>query len=351
MPNPALAGAILTCTPQQTIATLTHCLAVGQPVFIAGDPGIGKSDIVRQVARSLYGRDSATGQFRTVAEYMRDIRAVLYDAVDLRGLPYIADGVTYWSIPSIMPRDPTSQGLMFYDEINRAPPSVQNALFQLVLDRSLGDYTLPPGWQQVAAGNVSDVGVNKMSSALKSRFLRINMVTSTDEWLVWARANNIAAPVLAYIRDHADQLHRYDARADAFPSPRTWSFVSRILSPDLPAHVERAMIAGSIGETYMPPFWTYVTMFRRLASQFDLDALLAAPDTYTVPAQPALAYAVANGLAMRASACNISPLFTYLARMPVEYAVFAAHAIKRRDPSLESTRAFTTWYAANQDAY
>lgn len=342
-----LAGTVVTCTPSQTRETLLHCISVGQPVFIAGDPGVGKSSVVRQCADSLYG---GTGT-DTRDTYYRDIRAVLYDAVDLRGLPFIRDGVTYWSVPSILPRDPDSRGLMFYDEINRAAPSVQNALFQLVLDRELGDYKLPAGWQQVAAGNVTDVGVSKMSSALKSRFLRVNMVSDTPDWLKWARANGLAAPVIAYIAQHPDQLQRYDPKADAFPSHRTWEFVSRVISPDLPPHVERAMIAGSIGETYLPGFWGYLDMFRKLGSQFDLAALRQSPATYAVPTSPSLAYAVANGLALTTTHANIDATFTYLDRMPTEFAVFAAKSALKRDPTLEATRAYTVWYATHQDSY
>lgn len=350
MTNTSLAGATLTCTPSQTRDVLTHCIQLSLPVFVAGDPGIGKSDLAEQIARHLYG--SASDNATTLDTYFRPIFALIYDSVDLRGALEIVEGRMRWATAPIWPTDPASRGLIFYDELNRAPTSVQNTLLQPTLARRLGDYTLPDGWQQIAAGNISDVGLNKMPAALRMRFLHVNMVVSTPDWLVWARANNISPIVISYIRDHADQLHAYDPKATVSPNPRAWSFVSRILSPTLPAHVERAMIAGSIGETYMPPFWTYVTMFRKLASTFDLDALLLAPDTYPVPnSQPALAYAVANGLAMRALPCNISAIFTYLARMPTEYAVFAAHAIKRRDPSLESTRAFTQWYASNQDAY
>jgi hypothetical protein len=342
-----LAGTVVTCTPSQTVDTLMHCIKVGQPVFLAGDPGIGKSEVTYQVARRIYGTSTDT---RTQADtYFRDVRAVLYDAVDVRGLPYVKDGVTYWSVSSLWPQE--GSGLILHDEINRAPPSVQNALFQLVLDRRLAEYRLPDGWQQVAAGNPSDVGVNKMSAALKSRFLRINMVTDTADWLKWAASHGIVAVVLAYLRDHADQLHRYDPKADAFPSPRTWSFVSRIIDPALPQHVERAMIAGSIGETYLPGFWAYLDMFRKLANQFDLAALRAAPDTYQIPTSPSLAYAVANGLALTTDHANIAATFTYLARMPAEYGIFAAKAALRRDPTIEQTRAYTQWYASHADSY
>ncbi len=81
-----------------------------------------------------------------------DIRAVLLDPVDLRGLPSVGgDGTAHWCPPSFLPTE--GEGILFLDELNAAPPLVQAACYQLVLDRKVGEYTLPDGWTVVAAGN------------------------------------------------------------------------------------------------------------------------------------------------------------------------------------------------------
>ena len=110
-----------------------------QPVFIWGSPGTGKSGVVHQLATEL-------------GIALRDIRALLLDPVDLRGLPFVGkDGRSQWATPDFLPQD--GEGILFLDELNAAPAMVQASCYQLVLDRKLGEYTLPEGWAIVAAGN------------------------------------------------------------------------------------------------------------------------------------------------------------------------------------------------------
>ena len=120
-----------------------------------GPPGIGKSSIVRQVAAD-----------KGLA--ILDVRAPLLDPTDLRGLPYVADGSAKWAPPAFLPQNDGSEGLLFFDELNAAPPLVQASLYQLTLDRRVGEYVLPDGWRIIAAGNRSEDAaiVFRMPSAL-----------------------------------------------------------------------------------------------------------------------------------------------------------------------------------------
>ena len=58
-----------------------------QPVFVWGEPGIGKSDVMFQVAEA-----------RQIP--LHDIRALLLDPVDLRGLPYLQANEQDPSLPN-----------------------------------------------------------------------------------------------------------------------------------------------------------------------------------------------------------------------------------------------------------
>lgn len=102
-----------------------------QPVFIWGGPGLGKSSIVRKLA--------------AVREtLLQDIRALLLDPVDLRGLPFLGgDGRANWATPEFLPAD--GAGILFLDELNAVPAMMQPDCYQLVLDRRLGDSTMPDG--------------------------------------------------------------------------------------------------------------------------------------------------------------------------------------------------------------
>ena len=77
-------------TPLQIVSALNSLISIRQPAFLWGAPGVGKSQIVAQVAES-----------RGVA--LRDIRAVLLDPVDLGGLPRITEqGLSVWCPPAFV---------------------------------------------------------------------------------------------------------------------------------------------------------------------------------------------------------------------------------------------------------
>lgn len=139
--------------------------------FIWGAPGIGKSSIVRQIAER-----------RRMP--LIDIRASLLDPTDLRGIPIIQDGTAVWCPPSFLPKKSDKPGILFLDEINAAPPLVQAALYQLILDRRVGEYELPEGWRIIAAGNRrEDKAVTfRLSSALANRFIHLNLEVDPDDW-------------------------------------------------------------------------------------------------------------------------------------------------------------------------
>ena len=67
----------------------------------------------------------------------------MLDPVDLRGVPSVEDGITVWNPPVFLPTEDDGKILLFLDELPQGSPSVQNALFQLIKDRQLGEYTLP----------------------------------------------------------------------------------------------------------------------------------------------------------------------------------------------------------------
>ena len=121
-------------TPEIGTARLKKELEVlldtNTPVFIHGSPGIGKSYIVHEAANARgWG--------------LNDVRLSQLDSVDLRGVPSIVDGKTVWMPPVFLPKE--GEGILFLDELNSAPPSVQAAIYQLILDRKIGEYEMPRG--------------------------------------------------------------------------------------------------------------------------------------------------------------------------------------------------------------
>ena len=107
-----------------------------------GPPGVGKSEMVSQVAKE--------NDVQVI-----DIRLSQMEPSDLRGIPFRENGSVEWAVPAMLPNVERhgETGILFLDEITSAAPSVSAAAYQLILDRRLGQYDVPPGWAIFAAGN------------------------------------------------------------------------------------------------------------------------------------------------------------------------------------------------------
>ena len=142
---------------------------------------------------------------------------------------------TRWAPPAFLPpTDDPGRWLINLEELPSAVPMVQAALYQLVLDRKVGEYELPEGASLIACGNrESDRGVvHRMPTPLASRFVHLEIRVDAQDWLAWGAAHGIAPEVLFYIQMRPDMLHRFDpqSRETAFCCPRTWEMVSNIVN-------------------------------------------------------------------------------------------------------------------------
>jgi MoxR-like ATPase len=303
-----------------------------QPAFLWGGPGIGKSAVIRQLAAAL-------------SMPLRDVRALLLDPVDLRGLPFLGnDGRSRWATPEFLPQD--GSGILFLDELNAAPAMVQASCYQLVLDRKLGEYTLPAGWAIIAAGNRdSDRAVTtRMPTPLRNRFVHLEFEVDMQEWSEWAIQAGVRPEVIAFLRFRAELLNAFDRDANAFPSPRSWEFVSRILESQPEPSIEHELFAGAVGSGAATEFSAFLRMFRELPN---IDAILVNPHKEPVPENAAAQYAVASALAHRASDTNLDRICVYLDRMPTEFCVLCIRDASLREPAIRHTAAYTKWAIQN----
>ncbi len=192
------------------------------PVMIWGPPGVGKSQIVSLVA-----------EHRSVP--VIDLRLSQMEPSDLRGIPFRSDTLVEWAVPRMLPDAARHgpAGILFLDEITSALPAVSAAAYQLILDRCLGDYTVPDGWVIFAAGNrQGDRGVTyAMPSPLANRFTHFSFDINLDDWVTWAHQNEIDERVIAFLRFRPELLFDFDPSTDpvAFPTPRSWEFAHHAL--------------------------------------------------------------------------------------------------------------------------
>ena len=321
--------------PSAITTALRALTEARQPVFIWGGPGIGKSAVVRQVA-------AAAGL------PLRDVRALLLDPVDLRGLPFLGtDGRAKWAAPDFLPSD--GCGILFLDELNAAPAMVQAACYQLVLDRSLGEYRLPEGWAIVAAGNrEGDRGATtRMPAPLRNRFVHLDFELDGEEWSRWAIKTGIRAEVIAFLRFRPELLSVFDRDAHAFPSPRSWEFVARMIDCGAGRGVEHELFAGAVGAGAATEFSAFLATYRELPN---IDAILLNPLQEPVPEGPAAQYAVSAALARCASDLNFDRICAYIERLPVEFQVLCVRDASLRAPEVRHTPAYTRWAISHHEA-
>jgi hypothetical protein len=327
--------ASVTVKPSLAIAILKSGLGVNVPMFLWGPPGIGKSQIVAQVAADL-------------SLPLIDVRAVLLDPVDLRGIPSVEQGATRWNPPVFLPTE--GEGVLFLDELSQAPDAVQSSLLQLVLDRKLGEYRMPDGWRILAAGNRVTDGTfsRKISKALGSRFAtHLELAVDLDEWCSWAVANDVPAEIISFLRLRPDLLHHFDPKAqgNSFPCPRVWANVGRFMGK-LPREAELPFFAGALGFGPAAEFTSFLQVYRDLP---DIEAIMLDPDTAEVPREPSVLYALCGAMSRTVTKGNVSRAFRYMKRLPAEFQVVWLRDALQADPGLATTSEFSGWAKDNAD--
>ncbi|WP_304546444.1 ATP-binding protein [Sulfurimonas microaerophilic] len=303
------------------------------PVFIHGSPGIGKSYIVNELAQK-----NDLG--------IRDIRLSQLDAVDLRGIPSIQNEQTKWMPPVFLPDDENSEGILFLDELNSAPLSVQAAIYQLVLDRKIGEYVLPKGWRIICAGNkIDDKGiVFKLPSPLINRMVHIVLEAKYDEFKTWGIKNKIHPYIIGFLGFRPDLLSTQIPSATeanpAFATPRAWSMLSNILYAVKDLSTISSIIHGTVGYGAGIEFISFVKVYKTLPN---IDAILAG-ESEDVPIEPSALYALCAALIEKYQMSeHAEHIFTYAKQLPVEFNVMLIKDLIVKDESIAELESFEEW--------
>ena len=257
-----------TVNSTQARKSILTAFKVKRPVFLWGPPGIGKSELVEGITNELGG-------------YMIDLRLGQMEPTDIRGIPFYNKdtGKMDWAPPVELPDEDTASQypivVLFLDELNSAPASVQAAAYQLILNRRVGKYHLPDNVVMVAAGNrESDKGVTyRMPTPLANRFIHQEMKVDFPSWQEWAVMNKIHKDVVGYLSFAKQDLYDFDAKSAsrAFATPRSWSFVSQLLSDEnVDDDTLTNLIAGTVGEGLAVKFMSHRKVAGRMPNPKDI---------------------------------------------------------------------------------
>ncbi|WP_419927223.1 AAA family ATPase [Candidatus Poriferisocius sp.] len=244
-PDKQPSGELVAGSQHTVLAAMQVLLAARVPVLLWGDPGTGKTETIERFA--------ARAGWRTTT-----VVVSLHEPTDFAGLPVrTPDGVVFeppmWAKEIAASREPQ---LVFFDEVNTAPPSVQNALMRVILEGRVAALEMGEDVRFVAAANPLEhnIGAWDLSAPLASRFAHLRWPVPLDEWKrgylsAWPDTGPLDLPAdsepdpkavaehkavqAAFLTARPDLLSappRQGIPAGGFPSPRTWDRTARCLA-------------------------------------------------------------------------------------------------------------------------
>ena len=329
------------------------------PIHEWGPPGIGKSAIPKQVAE-----EAKIGFI--------DLRGPLLDPTDLRGIPTVFENRARWLPPTFLPTDMfcldckmavnnggkcpvcggtnfTDRGILFLDELTAAPPLTQAGMYQLVLDRMIGEYHLPDGWYVLAAGNrIEDRAVTyRMPTPLANRFVHIDFDVNMDDWIAWATWEKVNPNIISFIRFKPDLLFSFkpDSSEKAFPTPRSWYFASKMIHA-APTKLLPETLEGTVGKGATAEFMAFLKVQTELP---DIKTIFAG-DNF-VPKRMDLKYALVAALATRATGVKqYERMLEYSAHLDTEFAVLLiTMLVAKNEEDMAVAPSFEKWARKNSD--
>lgn len=325
----------------QTIVARTQAHVAGEiirPTMIIGQPGIGKTQIPEQVAAELHTDASPFG-------YM-SLHGPLMQAEDF-GMPRMDGEALTFAVPMgkfpFENTDCPEHGMIVVDELAQMDAPQQKIAANMFQERELHGFKLKPGWHFVATGNRQQdrAGANRLLSHLNDRMTTYELEVQTQDWVVWALANNVRPEVVAFINFRPDLLApEFDPSKPKMATPRAWAEgVSRTLDK-VPKAAELETFKGDVGEGPAAEFVAFMQTFRELP---DPDVVLRDPQRAVVPTNLAVTYALCGALAHKATEDNFDKVIEYAERLPQEFMVLLVRDATRRDKSLQRTRPFIQW--------
>lgn len=256
---------------------IKFCQRKNKSLFMFGGAGLGKSQVIKQVANSLFGERS---------DNLVDFRLADKEPSDVVGvqIPVTDNGVTrtVYAIPDFWPNDPDWEGIIFLDELLHAEPYLQKIAFQIMLDHKIGTYTFPKGAVFVGAGNRPGDGsaVTLLEAPLANRMILVELEYAADVFIQdYGLIHGVHSSVIGFLNANPTSIENfetmYDIGSPAYATPRTWVTASDTLfdydAKNLSERHARVILQGSIGKALMEELWHYHTHLVNLVS---IDAVM-----------------------------------------------------------------------------
>lgn len=302
--------------------------------YIIGSPGLGKTQLTKQVAEAL-----GIG--------FKALHAPLMQPEDY-GMPVVnaaRDGYDFVVSAEKFPLEHSEcpdNGILLIDEMGQADNAGQKILANLLQEREIHGKHLKPGWHIVATGNRQQdrAGANRILSHLNDRITTYEMEPNLEDWCNWALDHGVKPEVISFLRFKSALLCDFNPQNEKSPTPRSWAEGVSNAIGCVPEAAEFETFKGDVGEGPAAEFVGYLKIARKLPNP---DLILLNAEKYEVPKEPSVLYALAGALAHRAKEDNFERVMVYAKRMPPEFMVLTVRDAVRKEPACANTRAFTEW--------
>lgn len=266
------------------------------PLLVFGRFGIGKSDTFAQCAKDIaakkgkqyanwnaLSREEKKQVIANPKDYfvLIDIRLSEYDSSDIKGLPVFKDNnsaiefkTPVWAMFMNMPE---SDGILFFDEINLAPPLVMSSCYKIIYDRIINESPIAKDWIVVGAGNLDEdrAYTNHVAPPLKDRAGEVELVGATaDGWTKWAMKHGIEPRIIGFINFKEGHLYKVDFNDNQkFTTYRGWERVSKLINGVESLDKMGLLVCSAIGEGIGKEF----IAFCKISKDIDLPGIIANP--------------------------------------------------------------------------
>jgi len=206
-----------------------------RPVLLMGPPGVGKTQIMEQIASETgigLVAYTITHHTRQSAIGLPFIEHRTYGGEDVTVTEYTMSEILA-SVYSLMEKTGLKEGILFLDEINCVSETLAPMMLQFLQCKTFGNQKLPEGWIIIAAGNPPEYNksVRDFDVVTLDRVKRINIEADFGVWKEYASRKGLHGAVVSYLDINKDHFFRVESTVDGpqFATARGWEDLSELM--------------------------------------------------------------------------------------------------------------------------
>ena len=254
-----------------------------RPVLLMGPPGIGKTQIMQQIAQECnigLVAYTITHHTRQSAVGLPFIKEKTFDGKSYSVTEYTMSEIIY-SIYQYMEESGKKEGILFIDEINCVSETLAPTMLQFLQCKTFGNQAVPEGWIIVAAGNPPEYNrsVHDFDFVTLDRVRKINLEADLDVFKGYARARHLHPFILSYLELRPQNFYRTENDVDGiqFVTARGWEDLSSLIQTyeDLSIKVDEDIIHQFIQhEDIAKDVAAYYDLYQKYRDNYDISCIL-----------------------------------------------------------------------------